>query len=155
MLQTEATMNDDAPARRNDPASVLPSQWTDLLRAAASPERRLMAAVMIDAIRDHRAGIGARSGRARQLGHLAAHWIASTETTWPFSFENICAAFDVDAADLRRRLQRERATGARLAGVQTRRNMVLTGRSRIGTRSRQRGLESRRIGATLPATAVA
>src|SRR5690606_38242157 len=112
VLQTEATMNDDAPARRNDPASVLPSQWTDLLRAAASPERRLMAAVMIDAIRDHRAGIGARSGRARQLGHLAAHWIASTETTWPFSFENICAAFDVDAADLRRRLQRERATGA-------------------------------------------
>ena len=36
----------------------------------------------------------------------AASWLESTDRGWPFSFENICEALDVDPGALRRRLER-------------------------------------------------
>ena len=49
MLQTEP-MDESPLSSGADPESLLPSQWADLQRAAASSELRLMAAVMIDAL---------------------------------------------------------------------------------------------------------
>jgi hypothetical protein len=110
-----------------DPEGLVPEQWEERLRAPATPELRLMAAVLIDAIRDYRNGARARGVRPRQLARLAARWIASREPAWVFSFENICAVFDLDADRLRRRLARERAYGADAPQRQSRRNLILTG----------------------------
>lgn len=111
----------------SDPEGLVPAQWEERLRPQAAPELRLMAAVMIDAIRDYRNGARARSGRSRQLARLAARWIASRERAWPYSFESICAVFDVDAEGLRHKLACERLRGIETEQVRKRRNLVLTG----------------------------
>lgn len=118
-----------------DPEGLAPAQWEDRLRAPASPELRLMAAVLIDAIRDHRNGAHARGVRARKLARLAARWIAAREPAWPFSFESICAVFDLDADGLRRRLAAERVCGIDAEHRRGRRNLVLTSRPRVVRRS--------------------
>lgn len=114
-------------ATGSDPEGLVPAQWEERLRPQASPELRLMAAVMIDAIRDYRNGARARSGRARHLARLAARWIASRERAWPYSFETICAVFDIDADGLRHKLACERVRGIDAEKTRKRRNLVLTG----------------------------
>jgi len=70
------------------------------LRRPGEGERALMRAVLTDAIK-------CLSGAGRE-GHLlkaeARRWLASRDVVWPFSFENICGALDLDAPTLRRRL---------------------------------------------------
>jgi hypothetical protein len=116
--------NSDALAG-SDPHGFAPSQWEDRQRPEASSELRLMAAVMIDALRDFRQAGEARGTRARQLGRLARRWILSRDRSWPYSFESICAVFDVDADDLRRTLLREYELGAQQRHPRRRRNLVL------------------------------
>jgi len=111
----------------SDPEGLVPAQWEERLRPQTSPELRLMAAVMIDAIRDYRNGARARSGRSRQLARLAARWIASREHAWPYSFESICAVFDIDADGLRHKLTYERVRGIDAETTRKRRNLVLSG----------------------------
>ncbi|MBY0279479.1 hypothetical protein K2Z84_29440 [Candidatus Binatia bacterium] len=111
----------------SDPEGLVPAQWEERLRPPVVPELRLMAAVMIDAIRDYRNGARARSGRSRHLARLAARWIASRERAWPYSFESICAVFDIDADGLRHKLACERLQGIEAEQVRKRRNLVLTG----------------------------
>jgi hypothetical protein len=93
---------------------------------------------VIDAIREYRQDDCARGGRKRHLARLAARWILSTDRSWPYSFENICAVFDVEPDELRRVLARERDLGALAAAApRRRRNLVLTGRSpRVNLRRR-------------------
>src|SRR2546422_9065528 len=70
------------------------------LRQHGEGERALMRAVLSDAIRCL-AGRG-REGQLRKLE--ARRWVASRNTRWPFSFENICCVLDIDPQTLRRRL---------------------------------------------------
>jgi len=59
-----------------------------------------MRAVLTDAIK-----CLSGDGREGQLLKAdARRWLASREVLWPFSFENICLALDLDAPTLRRRL---------------------------------------------------
>jgi hypothetical protein len=59
-------------------------------------ELRLMAAVLSDAINVVRKRPRSRSGRE------ARAWLASHDTDWPFSFECICDALDLNAGRIRR-----------------------------------------------------
>lgn len=34
----------------------------------------------------------------------ALEWVASTDRAWPYSFENLCDALEMDAGDVRREL---------------------------------------------------
>ena len=43
--------------------------------------------------------------RRLPVQQAATRWFASQETVGPFSFENICAALELDADTLRRRLR--------------------------------------------------
>ena len=130
-------------ATGSDPEGLVPAQWEDRLRPPASPELRLMAAVLIDAIRDYRNGARARSGRSRQLARLAARWMASRERSWPYSFESICAVFDIDADGLRHKLACERVCGLDAEKTRKRRNLVLTGpRPKV---SRRRHIATRHL----------
>ena len=70
------------------------------------PARRLMAAVLADAIDVHRHG--APPGRGgRTLAFETTRWFASEDRTWPYSYRNVCDALGIDALDLRARLKRE------------------------------------------------
>ena len=48
--------------------------------------------------------------------------MASTDRTWPFSFENLCAALDLDASHLRRELRKETPFALNTIPIKRRRN---------------------------------
>jgi hypothetical protein len=80
------------------PEIVLPAQFFSTAPAGTErPERRLMLAVLEDAIGTvlkHRAGA---HGRSRRLLREAEQWIHARNQDWPFSFENICSVLNLDA----------------------------------------------------------
>ena len=86
---------------------LLPAQ--DARRAGSyrvDPYKRLMAAVLQTVVDDFR-GSAYRRARGyetpicRRSVRTATAYVASTDRTWPFSFENLCEALDVDVNDMR------------------------------------------------------
>lgn len=61
-------------------------------------ELRLMAAVLEDAIHVLRKRPRSRAGRE------AREWLHSSDRSWPFSYERICEALDLDAGQVRTRI---------------------------------------------------
>ena len=85
-------------------APLLPDQL--LGGPVRTPEQRLMAAVLEDAMRELARPRGAWLGaRARQRAEIEA-WFDSDDVAWPFSFVNVCEALDLSASTLRSRLFR-------------------------------------------------
>ena len=80
------------------PEAILPEQYFDRVAARASetPERRLMFAVLLDALiqLQRRNSVGAAE---------AERWIRSEEQ-WPFSFQNVCEALGIESSYLARGL---------------------------------------------------
>jgi len=74
-------------------------------RRLLTPERRLLVAILSDAIDCYRKNLGGRTARARRLCREAEHWIHDDDQLWVFSFRNICDALGVDAAAMRARAQ--------------------------------------------------
>ena len=88
------------------PDTLLPSQFFDRIRRRRQfdGERRLMIAVLEDAVEIYRKQAGAMDARGLQLFKEAEEWVEDTGRTWLFSFENICDVLDIDAQYLRRGL---------------------------------------------------
>jgi hypothetical protein len=89
---------------------MLPVQYTRSPTAPlAEPHRRLMAAVLRTVVEDCRGGtdyrraVGARTIDSHDVRKAVAY-VASTDRSWPFSFENLCEALGVDAGGLRQAL---------------------------------------------------
>ena len=61
-------------------------------------ELRLMAAVLEDAVNILRKRPRSRAGRE------AREWLKSTDASWPFAYERICDALDLDADSVRRQV---------------------------------------------------
>ena len=61
-------------------------------------ELRLMAAVLEDAVNILRKRPRSRAGRE------AREWLASHDTSWPFAYERICEALNLDPESVRREL---------------------------------------------------
>jgi hypothetical protein len=85
---------------------LLPAQYAELSRRSepTQAERRLMLAVLSDAIvllqtRTSRGPAGARHGYDE-----ARRWIVADDPVWPFSFVNICDALGIAWEPLRRAL---------------------------------------------------
>ena len=107
-----------------EPWVLLPSQAVDGTRAAsASGERRLMAAVLTDAIQVYLKG-----RRQSLLFREAERWIESSDRGWLLSFENVCDVLQIDAGLLRRALHRYAASGAPPIPVDMGRLRVARGR---------------------------
>lgn len=75
------------------------------------PQRRLMLAVLQTAVHDWGEGLAdRRGGRRTREGERALTeamaWVASRDQSWPFSFENVCAALGLDPASVRQGLVR-------------------------------------------------
>jgi hypothetical protein len=82
-------------------APLLPPQ---LVYPHRSPEQRLMAAVLEDAMRElarpSEIWIGAAGRRRAEV----QAWVESDDVAWPFSFLNVCDALDLNPAGVRRRI---------------------------------------------------
>lgn len=76
---------------------VLPSQYWGSRRKQA-PEHRLMIAVL------HNAIDCLQKPRPQRLFNEAKQWFLADETDWPYSFQRICEALDLDADAVREHL---------------------------------------------------
>jgi hypothetical protein len=103
------------------PDTLLPSQYLDRTRRRTEHdgERRLMIAVLEDAVHVYRTQVTAQDVRGRQLFRDAEDWIEDTDRTWLFGFENICDILGLDAGYLRGGLRalRQRARADRRGPV--------------------------------------
>jgi len=79
---------------------VVPSRHTARI-GQLTPERRLMIAVLVDAIDCMVKYRSATDGPARRLFVEENEWLLSTDVRWPYSFECICDVLDLDAAAVR------------------------------------------------------
>jgi hypothetical protein len=89
------------------PDTLLPVQYFDRLRRRTeyNGERRLLIAVLEDAVDVYRKQVGAHDPRSKALFHDAEAWIEDLDCTWLFSFQNICDVLDLDAEYIRRGLR--------------------------------------------------
>src|SRR5437879_2986841 len=103
------------------PDTLLPSQYFDRVRRRGqyNGERRLMIAILEDAVDVYRKQAGARDARGQQLFLEAEEWFDDTDRTRLYAFENICDVLDLEADYLRRGLRawKARANVARRGQV--------------------------------------
>jgi hypothetical protein len=99
-----------APIERPFPASVYfepdilsGHQFFKIFRQKSHSEReeKLMFAVLTDAIECFQKYLGENSRRSRRLYGEAEAWIACRDSSWPYSFENICDVLNINANYLR------------------------------------------------------
>ena len=81
-------------ARLLEPETLLPVQAYDSLHRPLTPEKRLVIAILADALSCIQRSCGRRGRRERTE---AERWIMSADREWPFSFENICEVLSIDA----------------------------------------------------------
>ena len=88
------------------PDIILHSQHRDTLqrRTPQDPEKRLMLAVLEDAVACFRNGLHARDHRRKELFKDSEAWITEENGDWLFSFEHICDILGVDARSIRNEL---------------------------------------------------
>jgi hypothetical protein len=101
----DSTVNDTF-AHLLQPDTLLPSQYFAIVKrkGAHEPERRLVAALLQDAVECFQKHLRARDEKARQLFVDAEEWICSEDRSWPFSFENVCDLLQINPGYLRRGL---------------------------------------------------
>jgi hypothetical protein len=102
----EKLIHIDAGVSLFQPDSLLPSQFFAALKqkAQACGERRLMVAILEDAIDCFQKYVRAADHRSRHLCAEAEKWFMSDDDRWPFSFVNICYTLDLHPGFLRRGL---------------------------------------------------
>ena len=91
-----------------EPEALLPPQFFGRPPLTFQPEKRLMLAVLEHALATLGRDARAPDGRGRHLVREVERWVASTDTSWPFAFQNICDALGVDAGCIRAGLVRWR-----------------------------------------------
>jgi hypothetical protein len=83
---------------------VLPSEYFQPRRKKA-PEQRLMIAVLGDAFDCVRKYRSAATPEGRRLFDEAQRWFLGPERKWPYSFERVCDALDLDPNAVRDRVR--------------------------------------------------
>jgi hypothetical protein len=85
-------------------AVILPSQYF-VRRGRSAPERRLMVAVLQDAIECIERHRCAKDRRRQRLFDEVRQWLLSEQTDWLYSFARICEVLDLDANAVRHQLR--------------------------------------------------
>lgn len=90
------------------PDSLLSTHYFETLRRKTilEPEKRLMLAILEDAINCFQDNLLAQNVRRRRLFEEAEEWIVEVDGDWVFSFENICEALGFNPAYVRQGLLR-------------------------------------------------
>ena len=88
---------------------ILPAQMWGGAGTQVTPEKRLMIAILEDAIMCLRKYHSVKRGAGRRLFQDARRWVLERGSAWEFSFQNICEALDIAAEDIRHCLRKELA----------------------------------------------
>lgn len=93
------------------PDTLMPDQYLETFRRKVplEPEKKLVLAVLEDAIACFQKYVFAREGKGRVLFQEAENWILETNSDWLFSFTNVCETLGFDADYLRGGLMRWKA----------------------------------------------
>jgi hypothetical protein len=104
------------------PALVLPDQFFAEFakRPGIDSERRLMLAVLEDAVQCYQRYALARDARGQHEFEEARRWVESHEREWPYSFENICDVLGLDIDYIREGLRRQGPRSARVQRARVR-----------------------------------
>ncbi len=99
------------------PDAMLPSQFFSALHGCGSlsAERRLVVAVLEDALHCFQKYVDAQNAKQHQLFLEAEEWIMGDNPTWFFSFSNVCEVLDLDPDYMREGLARWRDAQRRAA----------------------------------------
>ena len=86
-----------------EPDALLPAQFYAAFRggSAVRGEKRLMLAVLQDALDCYQKYALAKDGPGKQLFSEADSWISCEDRDWYFSFENICETLEINPQYLR------------------------------------------------------
>jgi len=109
-METTAALKIEEPRSANsglEPETILPAQYFDRVQIDASlqAEKRLMLAVLEDAVDCYQKYAHARDPRGQQMFEESKAWVTSTDRSWLFSFENICDTLEISAEYVRRGLR--------------------------------------------------
>jgi hypothetical protein len=129
-----ATFHDD---------TLIHAEYHDQLRRSQlDPEKRLMLAILQDAVVCYRRNSAAQLGKRRQLFLEVESWIKDQESDYLFSFNNICEALGINQDYLMHGLSRTRDPDVKLPEI---------GHLRLETSSRRRSRRRRRWSSNAPA----
>jgi hypothetical protein len=155
MQAAQATVRTDDVLSQAD--IILPSQYfASLGSVGLSGEQRLMLAVLVDAINVLQSWQGGGSARKRRNFAEAAQWVNTRGTSYPFSFDSVCDALEIDSELVRSRLRAltvrsanpaRRPTRARLRLKELSRSQHMTA-NRLRRRERVPRIATARIGPT-------
>ncbi len=90
------------------PDTLLPAQYFETYRrnTPLEPEKRLVLALLEDAILCFQDNVLAQSGKRKKLFDEAEEWILEAGDDWVFSFVNICETFGIHPQYLRNGLMK-------------------------------------------------
>lgn len=90
------------------PDTLLPAQYFETYRRKAplEPEKRLMLAVLEDAVACFQKYVFARDGKGKTTFREAEEWILEEDSDWLFSFDNVCEVLGIDPRYVRQGLMR-------------------------------------------------
>ena len=119
---------DDMTMRVFHPDTLLPYQYFATFQRSTplEPEKRLMHAILEDAVTSCRLYFAAETKHHKKLFRDARQWIWSRDDKWLFSFENVCAALGLDEQCLRNGLARLERENDRSAFAESSRNYEFT-----------------------------
>jgi len=93
-----------------EPEVILPSQYFGgaIVDASLQPEKRLMLAVLEDAVGTFQKYVNARERNGQRLFEEVEQWFDSDDQEWPYSFVNVSQALGLDVSYMRSGLHRWR-----------------------------------------------
>lgn len=108
---TQIDRSDEILARLLSPDTLATYEYfkTARRKLPLEPEKRLMQAVLEDAIKTYQLYHCAINGQRRRTFLATQRWLWSHDDEWPFSFENICTTLGLDPSFLRNGLLRWKA----------------------------------------------
>ena len=126
MSQTNENRSDEKPRSRTvcvedpavtmvEPDTMTPSQYFERMFTESTlvPEKRLMLAVLEDAIASFQRNFIQTSNSVEPDDMDVETWLGSDDMSWPFSFASICQALDMEPEYLRKGLRHWRDRTAR------------------------------------------
>src|SRR5262245_49179045 len=107
-VERQALNMDERIASLFEPDTLLSTQYFGNLtgKTILEPERRLMLAILEDAINCYQDNLLAKRGSARRLFMEAEEWILEKGGDWIFSFKNICGTLGLNPEYIRKGLLR-------------------------------------------------
>ena len=90
------------------PSSLLSAEYFETLRRKTilEPEKRLMLAILEDAVDCFQNNVFPQSLKGRRLFQEAEKWVVEVDGDWVFSFENVCETLELNPAYVRQGLLR-------------------------------------------------